>query len=164
MSNKLYVAKVVNSTSVDGVGLRNSLYVSGCHLHCKDCHNKEWWPLKSGKEMTLEEVYGALNVDDFNISILGGEPMMQYQMILELCRMIKERTQKTIWLWTGYEIPYIEIFYGDILKYVDVIVDGPFISKLKDANLRFRGSSNQRIYEVQHSKTINISDITENFI
>ena len=110
--------------------------------------------------MTIEEAYEALNIDDFNISILGGEPMMQYQAIVELCKLIKKRTNKTIWLWTGYEIPYIEIFFGDILKYVDVIVDGPFIGDLKDTNLRFRGSENQRIYKVEHIPYICISDIS----
>lgn len=114
--------------------------------------------------MTIEEVYEALNEDDFNISILGGEPMMQYPAIVELCKLIKKRTKKTIWLWTGYEMPFIEIFYGDILKYVDVIVDGPFMDKLKDNTLRFRGSDNQRIYKVEHNPYICISDITKEFI
>lgn len=110
--------------------------------------------------MTIEEAYEALNIDDFNISILGGEPMMQYPAIVELCKLIKKRTNKTIWLWTGYEIPYIEIFFGDILKYVDVIVDGPFIGGLQDTNLRFRGSANQRVYKIEHIPHICISDIS----
>lgn len=113
--------------------------------------------------MTVEEAYTALSIDDFNISILGGEPLMQYPAIVELCKLIKKRTKKTIWLWTGYEMPYVEIFFGDILKYVDVIVDGPFMAELKDTNLRFRGSSNQRIYKVEHNPYISISDISENF-
>lgn len=113
--------------------------------------------------MTIEEVYEALNEDDFNISILGGEPMMQYPAIVELCKLIKKRTKKTIWLWTGYEMPFIEFFYGDILKYVDVIVDGPFMDELKDNTLRFRGSSNQRIYRVEHKPHIRVTDISKIF-
>lgn len=163
MNNKLYVAKIVNSTSVDGVGLRNSLYVSGCNIHCPGCHNKDWWPLKSGKEMTIEEVYDALSVDDFNVSILGGEPLMQYEAVLELCKLIKQRSNKTIWLWTGYEIAYIECFFGDLIKYVDVIVDGSFKEELRDNKLPFRGSSNQRIYEVKHEPYICITDISDRF-
>lgn len=157
----LYVARIVESTSTDGVGLRNSLYVSGCNIHCPGCHNKEWWPLKSGREMTVEEVYAALNVDDFNISILGGEPLMQYPAILELCRLIKERTNKTIWLWTGYEVFQIQSEFCDLMEYVDVIVDGPFKEELRDTSLFFRGSKNQRIYQVEHMSEICITDISD---
>lgn len=157
--NKLYVAKVVSSTSVDGVGLRNSLYVSGCHLRCKGCHNSQFWPLKSGTERTVEDVFNELNQDDFNISILGGEPLMQYPAILELCKLIKKKTKKTIWLWTGYELPYLEIFYGELLAYIDVVIDGPFYEELKGPELRWRGSSNQQIWAIQHdnkNRVINI--------
>lgn len=164
MNDKLYVARIVESTSTDGVGLRNSLYVSGCNLHCHGCHNKEWWPLKSGREMTVEDVYAALNTDKFNISILGGEPLMQYPAILELCKLIKERTSKTIWLWTGYEMSQVQSLFGDIVKYVDVIVDGVFKEELRDTNLFFRGSGNQRIYGIAHNPKLGITDITDRFI
>lgn len=161
--DKLYVARIVESTSTDGVGLRNSLYVSGCHIHCPGCHNKEWWSLKSGKEMDIMEVYQQLNKDDFNISILGGEPLMQYPAILKLCKLIKEHTGKTIWLWTGYEIVQVQNLFGDIMKYVDVIVDGAFKEDLRDISLSFRGSRNQRIYEVIHNPKICIKDISDVF-
>lgn len=113
--------------------------------------------------MTVEEVYEALNIDDFNISILGGEPLMQYQAILELCRLIKERTNKTIWLWTGYEITQVQALFGDLLQYVDVIVDGPFKEELRDTSLFFRGSKNQRIYEIVHHPEICVIDISDKF-
>lgn len=111
--------------------------------------------------MTVGEVYEALNVDDFNISILGGEPLMQYQAILELCRQIKERTNKTIWLWTGYEIAKVQKTFGSVLKYVDVVVDGPFREELRDTSLFFRGSKNQRVYEIVHNPGICITDISD---
>lgn len=161
--DKLYVARIVESTSTDGVGLRNSLYVSGCHIHCPGCHNKDWWALKSGKEMDILEVYQQLNKDDFNISILGGEPLMQYPAILQLCKLIKKTTKKTIWLWTGYEISYVERFFSEILKYVDVVVDGPFKVELADRSLYFRGSSNQQIYEVKHNPEICIKNMSDVF-
>lgn len=159
--DKLYVAKIVSSTSTDGVGLRNSLYLSGCHLKCKGCHNSAWWDIKSGEAMTLNKVFKKLNKDDFNISILGGEPILQYPALLKLCKKIKAETNKTIWLWTGYELPYLEIFYGDILKYIDMVVDGPFIQDLKSPNLKWRGSTNQNIYEIIHSKTNNTIKINK---
>lgn len=109
------------------------------------------------------EVYQQLNKDDFNISILGGEPLMQYPAILKLCKLIKEHTGKTIWLWTGYEIVQVQNLFGDIMKYVDVIVDGAFKEDLRDISLSFRGSRNQRIYEVIHNPKICIKDISDVF-
>lgn len=161
--NKLYVAKIVNSTSVDGVGLRNSLYVSGCNIHCKGCHNKELWPLKSGKEMSVEDVYKELMNDDFNISILGGEPLLQYDAILDLCKMIKRHSAKTIWLWTGLELARVQDAHPELLDYVDVLVDGPYKEQYKDRNLIFRGSSNQKIYQVNHCNGNSVTDISNQF-
>lgn len=142
---KLYVAKIVKSTSADGLGLRNSLYVSGCPLRCEGCHNSAWWEKEAGELMTIREVYKELNQDDFNISILGGEPLMQYEGILELCKAIKANTAKSIWMWTGYSLEQVKSLYPEILQHIDVIVDGPFIKALAKPNLKWRGSTNQRI-------------------
>lgn len=159
--DKLYVARIVSSTSTDGVGLRNSLYVSGCHLRCAGCHNSQWWDLQSGKEKTIQEVYDELNQDDFNISILGGEPLMQYPAILKLCKLIKQNTKKTIWLWTGYELPYVECFFGELLRYIDVVVDGPFYKEEYVPNLKWRGSTNQKVWEIKHGPQNSIISIDE---
>lgn len=146
MEPTIYVAKIVYSTSVDGVGLRNSLYVSGCPLHCKGCHNQAFWDIQSGTKHTVQDVFQQLNADDFNISILGGEPLLQYESIVELCKLIKKHyPQKTIWLWSGYTIEYIKEHFPLILQYINVLIDGRYIQKLADPNLKWRGSSNQRI-------------------
>lgn len=139
------VAKIAYSTSVDGVGLRNALYVSGCNRHCPGCHNPQLWDINAGQDMTIQEAFDKLNIDDFNISILGGEPLMQYKEVVELCKLIKEKTNKTIWLWSGYELHEIKAWFPKILKYIDVLVDGPFIEEFKEPNLKWRGSSNQNI-------------------
>lgn len=139
------VAKIAYSTSVDGVGLRNALYVSGCNRRCPGCHNPQLWDINAGQDMTVQEAFDKLNIDDFNISILGGEPMMQYEQVVELCKLIKEKTNKTIWLWSGYELHEIKSHFPKILKYIDVLVDGPFIEEFKEPNLKWRGSSNQNI-------------------
>lgn len=161
MLNKLYVARVVCSTSTDGVGLRNSLYVSGCHLGCKGCNHIELWPIKSGTERTVADTFAELNQNELDISILGGEPLMQYPAILELCKLIKKKTQKTIWLWTGYELPYLEFFFGELLKYVDVVIDGPFYKDQFDPNLKWRGSTNQKVWNIQHDNKNRIINIVE---
>ena len=145
---KISVAKIVCSTSVDGVGLRNSLYVAGCPLRCEGCHNAQYWEIASGTEKTVEEVFAELCQVDCNISILGGEPLMQYDAILELCQMIKDRTAKTIWLWSGYTLDHILKHYPEILRYVNVLVDGPFVKALAEPNLQWRGSTNQTVIDV----------------
>lgn len=150
MEQYLYVADIAYSTSTDGVGLRNSLYVSGCPLRCDGCHNSKFWELLSGSLMTVGEVCDKLNVDDFNISILGGEPLMQYDSILKLCSLIKHKyPSKTIWLWSGYTLEHIAEYYKDILRYIDVLVDGPFLKEQAVSNLQWRGSANQRVHRIK---------------
>lgn len=145
---RIWVSRIAYSTSVDGVGLRNALYVSGCDIHCEGCHNPQIWELKSGKEMTVQEAFDMLNVDEFNISILGGEPLMQYEAIVELCKKIKEKTSKTIWLWSGHTYEEIVDKYPKVLEYIDVLVDGPFKLSLRDTSLAWRGSKNQRVISI----------------
>lgn len=152
MSNPiLYVAKIVHSTSTDGVGLRNALYVSGCDICCEHCQNKHWWDMKSGRAMSVEDVFTQLNADDFNISILGGEPLMQYDSVLLLCQLIKKRTAKTIWLWSGHTYDKIQTDYPEILKYIDVLVDGPFEKEYFQLNLQWRGSTNQNVIQISNT-------------
>jgi len=153
----LSVMSIVHSTSVDGIGLRNALYTAGCNLRCEHCHNRESWDIEAGTWQTLEEVYDQLNVDFFPISILGGEPLMQGDAIMALCRMIKERTAKNIWLWTGHTFEYVQSHYPELLSYIDVLVDGRYEEARRDETLLWRGSSNQRVIDVP--KTIQSSTI-----
>lgn len=146
----LYVARIVYSTSTDGVGLRNSLYVSGCNIHCEDCHNKAWWNKEAGTKLSVDEVFAQLNNDQFNVSILGGEPLNQYEAVFALCKKIKAETNKTIWLWSGYTLDYIKRNYKDILYYIDVLVDGPYVKSLSEPNLQWKGSTNQQVYNVKN--------------
>lgn len=141
----LSVARIVSSTSTDGPGLRTALYLQGCNIHCPGCHNSSLWDINNGKLMFIEAIWERLQESDENISILGGEPLMQPIGLISLCKYIKEHSDKSIWLWSGYTLSYIQQHYPEILKWVDVVVDGPFIKDMADATLRFRGSSNQRI-------------------
>lgn len=152
------VMDIVCSTSTDGVGLRNSLYTAGCFFMCPGCHNKESWNYYNGKLMTVEDVFSKLTFDDCDISILGGEPFYQYVEILELCKLIKKRTSKTIWLYTGFSFETVTHMFPDILPYVDVMVDGKFDQELakKHPNPLFRGSINQRIIDIDYYTKTNI--------
>lgn len=150
----------------NGPGVRVSLFVSGCTHYCEGCFNAEAWDFCYGKEYTEETEKQILTYLDHNyiagLSLLGGEPMHPKNQgaILTLLKRVKEQfPDKTIWCYTGYdyeteilgtmwnEIPETR----EILPYIDVLVDGKFVADKKDLNLRFKGSTNQKIIKVPQS-------------
>lgn len=147
----LRVLDIVEETMVDGVGLRTAVYFSGCSHFCRGCHNPESWNLHNGKEMTIDELLDIIKADEFaNVTFSGGDPLYQCEGVAELAKRIKEETDKTIWCYTGYT--YEEVLANDYLKqilpYIDVLVDGPYVEELRNTDLPFRGSENQRIVVV----------------
>ena len=137
----------------NGPGVRVSLFVSGCRNHCLGCFNPETWDFSYGSLFTKEtedEIIKALRpswVQGF--SILGGEPLEpeNQEALLPLLKRIREELPtKDIWLYTGYR--YEAVSGSSLLKYVDVVVDGPFLEEEKDISLAFRGSRNQRVIQV----------------
>ena len=142
----LRVVRIVEGTSVDGPGLRTSIYFAGCLHHCPGCHNPETWNPDCGTEMTVGEIMRIIRENDFNVTFSGGDPLYQIEPLRVLAAEIK-RSGKTIWCYTGFV--YEDLLGNDsfikLQQYIDVLVDGPFVEKLKDINLQFRGSSNQRI-------------------
>ena len=145
---------------LNGEGIRNSLFVSGCTHKCKGCFNAKAWSFTSGKEFT-EEMTNKIIVDLKSttrpvrgISILGGEPMENEKDLIALLHTIKTTCKdKDIWLWSGYTYEEImkDTLKRELLSYVDVLVDGKFDIDKKDIRLKFRGSSNQRIINVKQS-------------
>lgn len=135
----------------NGDGVRVSLWVSGCPIHCEGCFNKDLWDFNYGKPFTkdvTDEIIEALKPDYISgLTILGGEPMCKENRkeVEELAKTVKMifGSTKTIWLYTGYTWQQISGY--DIRRYIDVIVDGPFILAEKDISLQFRGSRNQNI-------------------
>ena len=131
----------------DGPGFRTSIYCAGCAHHCPGCHNPQSWDFKGGYEVTIEELLDIIKADEFaNVTFSGGDPLYQVEAFTELARRIKTETDKTIWCYTGFTYEEIQADprLSQILPYLDVLVDGPYIEALRDTNLRFRGSSNQR--------------------
>lgn len=151
IKNVLYVAKIVENTIVDGEGFRTSLYLSGCDICCEGCHNKEIWDINSGQAMDIELVFEKITAYFTNITFIGGEPMLQASPLALLAEKIKKYTKKTIWIYSGHT--YEEIItnkeYFKLLEYCDVLIDGKYDSSLFQNNLRFKGSSNQRIIDVK---------------
>ena len=132
----------------DGPGLRTSIYSAGCLHHCPGCHNPQSWDMKGGKEMTVDELLEIVKADEFSdVTFSGGDPFYQVDAFTELARRIKEETHKTIWCWTGFTLEEIQAdaHLSQLLPYLDVLVDGPFILEQRDTELLFRGSPNQRI-------------------
>lgn len=142
----------------NGVGIRTSLYVQGCTRCCKGCFNPETWSFEGGKPFTNEikekfiELTGARHI--VGATILGGEPMHpdNREEVTLLCKELKERyPDKSIWMYSSYTYEELLSDECEVLQYIDVLVDGVFIEKLKDFRLKFRGSSNQRIINVEDS-------------
>lgn len=162
--------EIKNCDISNGEGIRVSLFVSGCTHHCKNCFNKETWSFSYGKEFTKQTEDSIINmlapeyVDGF--SLLGGEPFepQNQRAVLNLLKRIKiELPKKTIWCYTGYLFDKELLNESrarcectdEMLSYIDVLVDGEFKQDLYDISLQFRGSSNQRIIDVQKSLEFN---------
>lgn len=157
-------AQIRSTDIANGEGIRVSLYVQGCHRHCPNCFNPETWDFEGGKEFNLDTENILIELINkphiMGLTILGGEPLEPENRkdIERLLKKVKRHCPtKNIWLYSSYLYEEIIEFDEDILSYIDVLVDGPFVESLKNQKLRFRGSSNQRIIDVQNS--LNSKDI-----
>ncbi len=170
-------AKLKLHDSADGKGIRVGLFVSGCTHHCKGCFNPETWDFRYGNEYTQEvedriiEACRPTYIRGF--SLLGGEPFEKtnQESLAKLLRRFKtEFPNKDVWCYTGYTFDVDLVPGGKVwteytqtmLNLIDVLVDGEFVEELKNLKLKFRGSSNQRLINVQESlkqgKTIVYTD------
>ena len=166
--------KIKGCDIADGPGVRVSLFVSGCRHHCKGCFNAETWNFDYGKPYTKEtedEIIRLLSPDYIQgLTLLGGEPFEpenQRELVKLLKRVRRELPKKDIWSYSGYLLDadmteggraYTEVT-EEILSYLDVLVDGPFIEDKKNLLLSFRGSENQRIIDLK--KTQETGVVTE---
>ena len=147
----------------NGPGCRVALFVQGCSFNCPGCFNTVARDFEGGKEFTeqtMELLLELARPDHLSgISLLGGEPLHPRNRadVLKLIRKFKEvYPNKTVWLWTGYQIE--EVFEDLVDSDIDVVVDGRFIEELKDLRLKYRGSSNQRVIDLK--ETIKTGDLT----
>lgn len=140
------VLDIIRGTTVDGEGFRTAIYFAGCVHHCPGCHNPGSWDFHAGKEMTTEEIMSIIEEEDFNVTFSGGDPFCSAAQLIPLAEKIRERGY-TIWAYTGYTIDQLreDPDKSQLLSLINVLVDGPYIESLRDPDLPFRGSSNQRI-------------------
>lgn len=150
----------------NGPGVRVSIFMQGCAFHCKNCFNSETWDFNGGNEFTDETIDKVLNLCNKEyikgLSILGGEPMHPNNIegTTKLAKAFKEKyPHKNLWIWSGFLFEQLKD--KEVLKYVDVLVDGRYQDELHDPRLKWKGSSNQRVIDVQKSLKQNKIVITE---
>ena len=153
-------ANIVYNDIVNSNGVALTFYCQGCKHHCKGCFNTSTWDFKGGKELTCNIIDNALNVVKMfpsgydNLVLLGGEPFQNIDTCLAIVIKFKKLfPNKNIWCYTGYA--WKELIQDkekiNLLQYIDILIDGKFIEELRDLNLKFRGSSNQRLINVDES-------------
>ena len=154
-------SKIKDNDIANGEGIVMSLWTQGCPHHCKGCFNMETWDFNGGKEFKEEDKeYILQNIDKNNIkrnlSILGGEPLcnQNIQGVISLCKTFKEKyPEKIIYVWTGYVLEEFDDTQKLLLDYIDVLIDGKFEIDNKDLSLKLRGSTNQRIIDINNIKS-----------
>lgn len=163
----MYYGNIKNTDIANGEGVRVTLFVSGCNHHCKNCFNPETWSFTYGKpftEDTQEQLIKLLQPNYINgLTLLGGEPFEKpnQEALLPFVKRVREvyGNTKNIWSYTGFVFDKDLIKGGraytehtnELLKNIDVLVDGPFIESLKNISLKFRGSSNQRVIDLKNT-------------
>lgn len=153
--------KIRKMDIADGPGVRVSIFMQGCSFNCKNCFNPETHDFAGGKEFTEETINRVLELCDKDyvegLSILGGEPMhpRNIQGTTELAKCFKEKfPEKNLWVWSGFTFDK-DLKDKEALKYIDVLVDGQYVDELHNPKLEWRGSSNQRVIDVQQSLKAN---------
>ena len=146
---KIRIAGVVPESIVDGEGIRYAIFMQGCNRNCEGCQNPATHPLDGGKIVDTEELIGAIKQNRLlsGITLTGGEPLLQIKPAIELAKATKN-LGLNVWCYTGYTFEEIPPDAQELLKYVDVLVDGEFILAQRDLELDFRGSRNQRIIDL----------------
>ena len=156
--------KILKADIANGTGFRVSLFVTGCKRDCKGCFNKIAQDPNFGQpfnEAAKKKIFAELDKDWCKgLSILGGEPMSvlsdNRKQVISFAKEVKEKyPDKDIWMWSGYTKKELEESDDckEILDYVDVLVDGPFIEEQKDISLKWKGSANQNVIHLEHKKS-----------
>lgn len=145
------IAGIVRDSIVDGIGIRDVIFVQGCGHHCKGCHNPHTWNYNGGEHWFVGDIVEELSDSSNDVTISGGEPLDQFASLVSLVKQLNKQG-KRIWLYTGNTLTApISKPYRMLAPYVDVIVDGKFIEECKNLDLMFRGSTNQRIIDLPKS-------------
>ena len=151
MSIKL--AGFLDNSLSNGEGIRSVVFFSGCSHRCNNCHNEAMWDKNYGDNKSIEEILDLIksNIGIIEgVTISGGDPFEQSIELLSLCKAIKKEFNLNIWIYTGYYIEDLNEMQKEVLKYADILVDGPFIDSLTVDAKKFTGSNNQRIIDLNN--------------
>ena len=151
-------AQIREMDVTNGNGIGVALFTQGCPYHCKNCFNPETWDFDKGTDWTKEtenKIIELLKPEYITrLTILGGEPLIERNIepLIALLKRVKGiYPDKQVWLYTGGDFEVLEGLYEEIFQYIDILIDGRYIDDLRDYKLKWRGSSNQRIIDVQKS-------------
>lgn len=157
----MFYSNIIEHDIANGEGVRTSLFVSGCKFHCEDCFNSESWDFNYGKPYTQEtenHILSTLQSSYINgLSILGGDSLWQDEEgIAQLTRLVVQvkLIEKTVWIWSGFtweQLPSLSKTKQNLVKLCDIMIDGKYDKNLRDLKLKWRGSSNQRVIDIQKS-------------
>lgn len=154
------IAGIIEESYTDGVGIRCTIFTQGCSHNCKGCQNPETHTFGTGKMLDNKAIMEYMKSNPLldGITFSGGDPMDQAKDCAELAKQVKEETNLNVWCYTGYTIEQLtKPDQLEFLKYIDVLVDGPYMEEKRKLTEKFRGSTNQRIIDVQeYLKTGNI--------
>lgn len=157
---KIRINGYVSESYVDGPGIRFSVFTQGCKHNCLGCHNPQTHDFSLGKDMEISKIVELMNDNPLidGLTLTGGDPLEQIEACLELVKLVKlQKKEYDVILYTGYTYEQIiekkksDFSLEQLLNHLDYIIDGPFILKLKDLELNYAGSSNQRIIDVKKS-------------
>ncbi|MCG7410316.1 anaerobic ribonucleoside-triphosphate reductase activating protein [Paenibacillus sp. ACRRX] len=155
----LYVMNIIHDSVVDGEGLRSVVFFSGCPHQCLGCHNPQSWALRGGTPMSVDEIADELLSNPItDVTLSGGELFVQAKEVKLLARKLRA-AGKHIWAYTGYTLEQLQVSSRDkieLLREIDVLVDGPFELENKRPGLMYRGSDNQRIWQMKNGEPIGL--------
>lgn len=154
---RLRIAGIEPESFVDGPGIRMTIFTQGCNHHCPGCHNPQTHDFSGGHFIEISEILSMIEENPLldGVTFSGGDPMDQSLALIPLAREIKERGMNLV-IYTGYTYEHLmddlnHPEFMELLTFADILIDGPFIMAKKSLELKFRGSSNQRIIDVQES-------------
>ncbi|MBR4151800.1 MAG: anaerobic ribonucleoside-triphosphate reductase activating protein [Selenomonadaceae bacterium] len=153
---QIRIAGLVPESFVDGDGIRFAIFMQGCQRNCAGCHNPETHALNGGRLIDTAEILAEIKKNPLldGITLTGGEPFLQINAADEIARAVKS-FGLNVWCYTGFIYEELPPEAAPLIQNIDVLIDGAFIESLRDLELQFRGSRNQRIIDLNKTRTQN---------